>query len=340
MLKVEVAKLVGERSVTLSSGSRSSRWGLLSRAIRVLSRNGRPRFDDVNVFPDAVQSAQIQLSLQYRAMLALGLPMPKFEDVEFRAYSQFGEDGILLYLFSVIGSTNKRCVEFCGGGGIDNTANLIINHGWKGLFFDGNERKIRKGQQFYSRCIDTKVWPPKLVHAWITAENINQLLEEHGYVGEIDLLSLDMDGIDYWAWKAVEIIQPRVVVLEYNNALGPDVSLTVPYRPDFVWGGNKISTQSYRRRLLLNTLTGKMTPDRFDSYYGASLAAFVKLGHEKGYRLVGCDRYGINAFFIREGIGEKLFTEIEPSACFTHPFAQEALEIRRRTIAHREWVEV
>ncbi len=72
------------------------------------------------------------------------------------------------------------------------------------------------------------MWPPKLVHAWITTENINALLQAQGVVGEIDLLSLDMDGVDYWVWKAIKCITPRVVVLEYNPVLGPDLSVTVP----------------------------------------------------------------------------------------------------------------
>jgi hypothetical protein len=191
--------------------------------------------------------------MQYREMLALNLPLPSFEDVEFRAYSQFGEDGILLYLFSLLGTTNKKCVEICGGGGYDNTANLIINHGWKGLFFDGNEQYLHKGREFYARCADTKLWPPTLVQAWITAEHINGLLEKHGYRGEIDLLSLDMDGVDYWVWKAIECISPRVVVLEYNTSLGPEVALTVPYRSTFVTHANNISAVRMYGRRVVNT---------------------------------------------------------------------------------------
>ena len=331
MSKVDTAKFAREINVTSPTGSSQIKLSLLSRMIRIIQPPVRPPSD---------KAAQIQLSMQYRAMIAQGLPTPKFEDVEFRTYSQFGEDGILLYIFSVIGSTNKKCVEFCGGGGFDNTANLIINHGWKGMFFDGSERKIRKGQQFYSQCLDTQMWPPKLVQTWITAGNINKLLEENGYIGEVDLLSLDMDGIDYWAWKAIESIHPRVVVLEYNNALGPDLPVTIPYKPDFVWEGNKVSMQRYRVRKVINTLTGKKTANRSDKYYGASLAAFVKLGHEKGYRLVGCERYGINAFFVREGIGEKILPEVAPSACFNHPYTRYVSEVYRQTIANKEWIEV
>src|SRR5207244_5656293 len=96
--------------------------------------------------------------------------------------------------------------------------------------------------------------PPKLVHAWITAENINSLLQAQGYSGEIDLLSLDIDGVDYWVWKAIECISPRVVVLEYNNALGPDVSLTIPYQASFIKESNNVSFLRYQARRVANTL--------------------------------------------------------------------------------------
>ena len=257
MSKVDAAKFKIDMSVTSPTDLPQNRRSFVRQTIHALSHPIRQGFGDVNVSLSANKAAQIQLSMQYKAMIAQGLPTPKFEDVEFRTYSQFGEDGILLYIFSVIGTTNKKCVEICGGGGIDNTTNLIINQGWNGMFFDGNERKIRKGQQFYARCADTKMWPPKLVHTWVSAENINELLEENSYIGEVDLLSLDMDGIDYWVWKAIESINPRVVVLEYNNALGPDLSVTIPYKADFVWQGNKVSMQRYRVKKVMNSFWAK-----------------------------------------------------------------------------------
>ncbi|HLX55913.1 MAG TPA: hypothetical protein VKR83_02710 [Ktedonobacteraceae bacterium] len=313
---------------------------LVRRTSHVIAHPVRQALEDYFVFPRSNKAAQVLLSMQYREMLALHLPMPKFEDVEFRAYSQFGEDGILLYLFSVLGTTNKKCAEICGGGGYDNTANLIINHGWNGLFFDGSEKNIRRGQQFYARCADTKVWPPKLVQAWITADNINGLLKKQGYTGEIDLLSLDMDGVDYWVWKAIECISPRVVVLEYNNVLGPELSVTIPYNASYVKDLNNVSLLQFHGRRVVNTFVGKQIADRIDTYYGASLTAFARLSKQKGYRLVGSERFGYNAFFVRSDIGEEILSEITPAECFHHPFTQYASEVRRRTVADRAWVEV
>jgi len=284
--------------------------------------------------------SQMLLSMKYKEWLAQKVSLPPFEEVEFRTFSQHGEDGILLYLFSLLGTTNKKCIELCGGYGYDNTTNLIINHAWHGLFFDGDEKKIRKGQRFFARCADTKTWPPKLVHAWITAENINHLFQKHGMTGEIDLLSLDMDGVDYWVWKAIDCIQPRVVVLEYNNTLGPDVSLTVPYVTDFKVEGHRVSLLEYQARRIVNTFVRKSIADRHMVHYGASLSAFVKLGKQKGYRLVGCERYGHNAFFVRSGLGEEILPEVSPSECFSHPFVKYMMEVRVQEIADKQWVEV
>src|ERR1700694_2320829 len=153
-------------SVALRTDLLRNTRDLARRTTHVISHPVRQALEDMFVIPRSNKATQILLSMQYKKMLALNLPMPTFEDVEFRAYSGFGDDGILLYLFSVLGTTNKKCVEIGGGAGHDNTTNLISNHGWNGLFFDGSEKNIRKGQQFYSRCTDTKVWPPKLVQDW------------------------------------------------------------------------------------------------------------------------------------------------------------------------------
>lgn len=326
--------------MTLPTDLLRTTQNLARKTIHTISSPIQGRRGDIDISLRATRATQVQLSMQYRAMLAQSMPMPKFRDVEFRTYSQFNEDGILLYIFSVIGTTNKKCVEICGGGGLDNTTNLIINHGWNGLFFDGNMRKIRKGRQFYARCVATGMHSPKLQHAWVSPENVNELLESNGYTGEIDLLSLDMDGVDYWVWKGIESVNPRVVVLEYNHALGPDLSLTTPNRADFVWRGNEVSVQRYRGSKAIKTLMGKEIAERTDNYYGASLAAFVKLGKQKGYRLVGCESCEINAFFIREDIGEAIFPEVATAACFSQPFTQHALEVRKQTLANREWLEV
>jgi hypothetical protein len=245
-------------------------------------------------------------------------PLP-LDRLHFRVFSQNGEDGVLLCIFGAIGMTNRRAVEIAAGDGIEcNSANLIINHGWTGFLVDGNEDNVRRGREFYSRCRDTRIWPPVFVHAWVTRDSINQLLRDHGFVGEIDLLSLDLDGVDYWIWEAIDCVTPRVVVVEYQDIWGPEATVTVPYRDDF------------------RAEFGPYGPE----YCGASLSAFVKLGRQKGYRLIGCERYGFNAFFVRRGIAEDLLPEITPAECFRHPKVEHGMRHRLPNVLDREWEEV
>ncbi len=263
------------------------------------------------------KGSQILLTLKYKQFLYDKRPLPTFGDVGFRAYSQNDEDGILLYIFALIGTTNRRAVEVCAGNGIErNTANLIVNHGWTALLFDGDKDNVSRGQSFYSRCRDTFIFPPTFVHAWIEAENINTLISDHGFHGEIDLIVIDLDGMDYWVWKAIQCVSPRVVVVEYHNIWGPDKSVTVPYQRNF----NRFDTH----------------PD----YCGASLPALVKLGRQKGYRLVACNRYGFNAFFMRNDIAEELFPEVSADSCLEHPMAIQGRETRLPQVINFKWIEV
>jgi hypothetical protein len=271
------------------------------------------------------KGTQILLRLQFRELVRLQLPLPPFHEVEFRNFSQTGEDGILHYIFSLIGTTNRCVVEMCAGDGRQcNAANLVINHAWRGYLFDGDERNVAIGNAFYYACSDTFLAPPVFRHAWITAENVNQLLAEQNVFGEIDLFSLDVDGVDYWIWKALDIIHPRVVILEFNPSLGGTRTCTVPYQADFICD--------------FNDETGLTYFGTSPIYYGASLAAFAELAKEKGYRLVGVNRYRFNAFFVRNDIGVDLLPEISLSSLFNPTEAK--LEAIDRLIFLYPWVEV
>ena len=267
-------------------------------------------------------ATHVALGLTYREMLRTGAPLPKFQEVGFHVYSQVDEDGILLYIFALIGTTNRRCVEICAGSGIEcNTSNLIINHFWTGLLFDGDAANIERGRKFYENSA-VYVFPPQLVHVWITRSNINDLVRDHGFEGEIDLLSIDMDGIDYWLWEAIEVIKPRVVVVEYQCTLGPERSCTVPYSDDF------------------NPAPYAPGDCRPSSFSGATLAAFRKLGKKKGYRFVGCNALGFNAFFIRDGIGEDIFPEIPHDEWFRIPKVVMEMKMRGEDVGALPWVDI
>jgi len=264
------------------------------------------------------QVSQKMLMAQYRQIFHAGIPLPNFEDVGFRQFSENDEDGILLYIFSLIGSTNKKLVDIGAAIGGSNTANLIVNHGWSGLLFEGNETRASDMARFYDNTLDTRNYPPKVLSEWITRDNIDQLLSDNGMNASIDLLTIDIDGVDYYIWEAIQSISPRVVLVEYQCIWGPVKSMSVPYSADFKAG----------------------YIGRFGVYCGASLAAFVKLAKKKGYRLVGCNRYGYNAFFMRDDVGQGVFPTVEPEACFSHPFTLWAQQEFFPKIERKDWVEI
>ena len=264
--------------------------------------------------------AQLQLMMTYRRAVEEGRPLPAPADVGFKAFSQTNEDGILLFIFSVVGVANRRCVEICAGDGLEcNTANLIINHGWHGLLVDGDTRLVDRGVRFYAKLPQTKVFPPRFVQSWVTRSSINAVVTGNGFSGEVDLLSLDLDGIDYWIWEALDAVSPRVVVVEYQDILGPERVWTVPYADDFSW-------RDYP------------TTNGVPNLAGASLAAYVALARRKGYRLVAVNRYGYNAFFVKNGLADDLLKEILAHNCFDHPKVAEGMRERFPTVEHLPWV--
>ena len=274
--------------------------------------------------PYVDKGCQILLGIHYRECIRRGERLP-FSDTEFRNHSQNGEDGILLYIFSLIGTTNKVTVEMCAGNGIEsNSANLILNHGWYGLLYDGDKKRVERGRHFFNTHPDSCRLPPAFSHAWITRDNVNDLISGRRFEGEIDLFSLDMDGVDYWIWDALEVVSPRVVVVEVQAAWMAEKAVTVPYREDFV-------------------ASWICTNEKYDmhaQYGGASLPAFVKLARKKGYRLVGCNSLGFNAFFMRNDVGISEFPEIDPASCFTHHVSTWSNQFAMVAFEKLEWVEV
>jgi hypothetical protein len=267
----------------------------------------------------ASKVSQRILAQQYLSLVRDRASLPAFADAEFRAFSQNGEDGILLLLFTVLGMGERRVVEICAGDGVQcNSANLILNHGWTALLCDGNARLVEAGRRFYARHSDTFALPPTFVEAWITRENVNDVVTRHGFSGDVDLLSLDLDGVDYWIWEAIEAIRPRVVLLEFQCLWGAERAVTVPYDPQF-------RSEHVRG---------------FGVYSGASLMAFVKLARRKGYRFVGVQRLGFNAFFVRDDLGVTLFPEADPKTCLDVPFVEWATRELLPLVRDRPWIDV
>jgi hypothetical protein len=290
---------------------------LLRKIVKLISR---PLFDEY--LTTLSRQDQILLSLRYKELVQAQDKGLDFEQVGFNLYSPTYEDGILLYIFSLAGTTNKKCVDLGAGSIAGSTvANLIVNHGFKGLLIDGNAQNIQRVREYYTHHPETQLFPPQAIAAMITAENVNKLLQENQFVGEIDLLCLDIDGIDYWILKAIDAVNPRVMVVEYQDILGPDRALTVPYKPDF-------NIHDYPANRQAN------------NYCGASLRAFVNLSKRKGYRLVGCSKGGWNAFFVRDGVCVKYLPEVTAESCFKYDCNTYGIEHRFPLVKDMPWEEV
>lgn len=275
------------------------------------------------------KGTQELLSLVYKQLAKQGTILD-FDEVEFRKYSQFGEDGILLYIFSLIGTTNRRAVEICAGIGSEcNTANLILNHGWYSLLLDGDEKKVDEGRRFFGAHPDSKLHPPMFLHRWIKRENVNSIIEESGFGGEVDLFSLDMDGVDYWIWETITSISPRVIVLEVNVHMGRE-PVTVPYRDNFQTEWIRVKENTDPSASPATNVLGKWT-----MYGGASLAAFNKLAEKKGYRLIGSNRIGGNVFFMRKDVGIDMFPKVPEAVCYNKN-AQVSVERATKVLLQTE----
>lgn len=306
-----LTRLLRKLRTILSAPLRSALLRPLASEVQAAQRNA-----------GLTKATQVLLTMTYRRLLLEHGPLCAFADIGFRVYSQNDEDGILLYLFSIIGTTNKKVVDIGSSDTANsNSANLIINHGWVALLIDGHAPSIRKANEFYRSCPDTASYPPAIVHVWTTRENINSVITDYGFSGEIDLLCIDIDGIDYWIWDAIECITPRVVVVEYQDIIGPSLALALPYNPHF-------------------RLSDYAANSIYPNYCGASLQAFVKLGRRKGYRLVGSNRYGFNAFFMRSGVGEQWFLEVTADSCLQHPWNKFGIEKRWPAVKDMEWLQV
>ncbi len=216
-----------------------------------------------------------------------GLDGPNVQLSEFRAFSQWGEDGIIQRLIHEVPIKNKSFVEF----GVEdykeaNTRFLLLNDRWDGLVIDGdhgNINKIKSDSVFWGYGL-------KAICSFITKDNINQLLADNGMVGEIGILSIDIDGNDYWIWQAIDDLNPAIVITEYNYRYGNKRAVTIPYQSTFV----------------------RTKPGNPLIYYGASLAGLCQLAETKGYSFIGCNSQGLNAFFVRNDLLPATLKKLTP----------------------------
>ena len=218
---------------------------------------------------------------------------------EFSIFSQWGDDGIIDYLVNNLDINNKSFIEF----GVQdytecNTKFLLMNKNWRGLIIDESANFIKKikNSDIYWRYDLTAI------KSFITKNNINNIFKENNFVGPIGLLSIDIDGNDYWIWDSINCIDPEIVIIEYNSRLGLEKAITVPYREDFE-----------RKNAHYSNI-----------YYGASLKALINLGKKKNYIFIGCNSAGNNAYFIKSSLENRIIKEIKIEQGFVHSKFRES----------------
>lgn len=229
-----------------------------------------------------LEALRVQLG-GLEARIVRGAEVSRLREAEFRVFSQFGEDGIIQYLLGCveIPEGSERFVEF----GVEsyresNTRFLLMHDNWAGLILDGGDAHIgfveRSGLR-WRHTIDA-------FQLFIDRDNLEPVLVERGFGGELGLLSIDIDGNDYWVWESLKHVDPRIVVVEYNSVFGPTATVSIPYDPGFA------RAEAHYSHL----------------YWGASLNALVHLGVQKGHRFVGSNSAGNNAFFVRDDVAGDL----------------------------------
>jgi hypothetical protein len=209
---------------------------------------------------------------------------------EFKIFSQWGEDGIIQYLVNNLDITWHTFIEF----GVEdfsesNCRFLMMKDQWHGFVIDGstsNIAQLRDSYYYWQYRLNSKT-------AFITRENVAQLLDESGFEKDLGLLSLDIDGVDYHVLEALQEWKPAILIVEYNDAFGWRRPVSVPYDPAFARRQKHFSNQ----------------------YWGANLPAFCYLAGNRGYALVGTNSVGSNAFFVRRELLNDAVREVELVSC-------------------------
>ena len=177
-----------------------------------------------------------------------------------------------------------------------NTRFLLMRRNWTGYLIEGNKNytdDIKKQKIYWKYDLN-------IINQYVDRENINSILSKLNLPKDIGLLSLDIDGIDYWVWQKIKIIKPVIFICEYNAVLGDIKSLTVPYTKNF-------DRNKYHHSNLA---------------FGASIKAFQKLATNKGYVLIGTNSNGVNAYFIRKEYFVKIKKKIKNIKKFSSKFRE------------------
>lgn len=203
------------------------------------------------------------------------------EGYGYKVYSQNDEDGIIHEIFHRIGIETKRFIEFGVDKGIESNCHSLLLQGWNGLWIEGRKEAYCQIMRRFAPAIREKKL--SVLNEYVKVDNIESIISNYLHGQRLDLLSIDVDGNDWYIWNAITKVSPRVVVIEYNGKFPPEINWKMAYNDDHIWDGS----------------------DRA----GASLKSLEELGKKKGYRLVGTNICGINAFFVRNDLAEGKFPE-------------------------------
>jgi len=227
--------------------------------------------------------------LEYRISRTRG-DVLRLENFGYKVYSQSDEDGILAEIFRRIGTTNQIFVEFGAETGWENNSHLLLERGWTGLWMEGNPNSATS----LRRDFHEEISKGRLIflETYVNNDNINCLIKQSGIHGEIDILSIDIDSLDYYVFEAIDIISPRVVCIEHNHSFLPGQHWVMPYDLSYHWDHTSGVAD-----------------------YGASITALLQLANRKGYQLVGCGLYSANGFYVRDDL-------VDPDK-FRGPFTAE-----------------
>lgn len=193
---------------------------------------------------------------------------------EFCGFSQNGEDGILDVLRKRLIKSNRYFIEIGSADGIENnSAWLVFAEKYHGIMVEGNPRLFER----MKRMVADYNYGTECLCMFVTTDTVREL-KSIALHFDPDIFSLDIDGNDYYIAKTIleAGFRPKIFVVEYNSTFGPDRSVTIPYRDEFVY------TKAHPSHL----------------YYGVSISGWRKFFGDNGYHFVTVDRNGINGFFV------------------------------------------
>ena len=225
-----------------------------------------------------------------------------------KVYSQNQEDGMIAEVFDRIGTTTKRFIEFGVEAGVECNSAYLLMQDWSGAWIEGSPETAAQARANFEG------YPVEVINDYITVANADAMIADLSRGEELDLLSIDINSIDYWIWDAIKTVRPRLVLIEYNAIWPPFMRKTIAHQPGRPWDGS--------------------------SYWGASLGALEALGRSKGYCLVGCSLAEVNAFFVRQDlVGERFHAPFTAENHYEPPrFEVTGMAGHRRGMGR--WVDV